>query len=283
MSNSTCLRADLENSNIGSVNKSQAPSKKKPGRGLNEVAYSQPKCKPNCLPGGTLSKTRLASCSGGILAGSTGKYWRAAPARYWPDTRQDPPARDTQRDTWRDPLASYSGILSGMLGGMHWRAAGGILGRIHWRAALAGYWVGRGVEALQTCTNPLSGGEKHTSSFFRRARYAKCFSKVRQGTPSFAKFRQVTPSFAKLRRVSPSYAEFRQVSPSYAEFRRVLPSCAEFRQASPSFTKFRQVTFKFAKFVRVTPSFAKGARPDEPPDQSEVDTKHWGAVASSSL
>ena len=30
-------------SNIGSVNKSQAPSKKKPDGGLNEVAYSQPK------------------------------------------------------------------------------------------------------------------------------------------------------------------------------------------------------------------------------------------------
>ena len=138
------------------------------------------KCKPNCAPGGTLSKTRLASCSGGILAGSTGECWRDAPARCWPDTRQDPPARDAQRDTWRDPLASYSGILSGILGGIHWRAAlagysagslasrsggilgrihwrdtrrdplasssggilGGILGGIHWRAALAGYWVG---------------------------------------------------------------------------------------------------------------------------------------------
>ena len=43
VSNSTCLRADLENSNIGSVNKSQAPSKMKPDGGLNEVAYSQPK------------------------------------------------------------------------------------------------------------------------------------------------------------------------------------------------------------------------------------------------
>ena len=43
VSNSTCLRADLENSNIGSVNKSQAPSKKKPDGGLNEVAYSQAK------------------------------------------------------------------------------------------------------------------------------------------------------------------------------------------------------------------------------------------------
>ena len=141
------------------------------------------KCEPNCALGGTLSKTRLASCCGGILAGSTGKCWRAAPARYWPDTRQDPLARDTQRDTWRDPLASYSGILSGMLGGIHWRAAlagcsarstgeplwryarqdppasrsGGILGGIHWRAALAGYWAGSTGEQLwrDTRRDPL--------------------------------------------------------------------------------------------------------------------------------
>ena len=133
------------------------------------------KCEPNCAPGGALSKTRLASCSG-----STGEYWRAAPARYWPDTRQDPPARDTQRDTWRDSLASYSGILSrdsaGSTGELLWRdtwrdplasrlagysarstgeplwrdtrrdslasSSGEILGGIHWRAALAEYWVG---------------------------------------------------------------------------------------------------------------------------------------------
>ena len=103
------------------------------------------KCKPNCARGGTLSKTRLASCSGGILAGSTGEYWRAAPARYWPDTRQDPPARDTQRDTragltgellWdteqdnrREPLAGCSG---GILGGIHWgELLGRMLGGIH--------------------------------------------------------------------------------------------------------------------------------------------------------
>ena len=90
------------------------------------------KCKHNCAPGGTLSKTRLASCSGD----TGGIHWRmlrAAPARYWPDTLQDSPAKklsrllsgdptgellwDTQRDTrriWRaalvgKPLASYSG------------------------------------------------------------------------------------------------------------------------------------------------------------------------------
>ena len=205
MSNSTCLRANLENSNIGSVNKSQAPSKKKPDGGLNEVAFSQPKatqkhhpfrasghtpkhegtnmtCKPNCAPGGTLSKS-----SGGILAGSTGEHWRAAPARYWPDTRQDPPARDTQRNTWRDPLASYSGIISGLLGGIHWRAVlveysagssystqrdplasyplAGCSGGIHWRATLAGYLAGSTGELLwdtqrDTRRHPLAGPEK---------------------------------------------------------------------------------------------------------------------------
>ena len=104
------------------------------------------KCKPNCAPGGASSKTRLASCSGGILAGSTGECWRATPPAR--DTQ-----RDTRRDTRRDPLASYSEILSGILGGIRWRAAlvkyggtsellwrvfggiirSGILGGIHWR------------------------------------------------------------------------------------------------------------------------------------------------------
>ena len=115
------------------------------------------KRKPNCALGGTVSKTRLA--------GSTGEYWRAAPARYWPDTRQDPPARDTQRDTRRDPLLSYSVTLSGILGGM---LGGGIplraaLGGIHWRAALAGYSAGSTGEPLwrDTRRDPLesrSGG-----------------------------------------------------------------------------------------------------------------------------
>ena len=165
------------------------------------------KCKPNCAPGGTLSKTRLASCSGGILAGSTGEYWQAAPARYWPDTRQDPPAGysarstgellwDTQRDTRRDPLASNSGILGGMLGGIHWRAAlarysagstgkgysagysagstgellwrdtrrdplasysGGILGAIQWRASL-GYSANARRNTLAGCSGGILGG-----------------------------------------------------------------------------------------------------------------------------
>ena len=74
---------------------------------------------------------------------SAGEYWRAAPARYWPDTRQDPPARDTQRDTRRDPLASRSG---------------GILGGIHWRAALAGYSAASTGEPLwrDTRQDPLT-------------------------------------------------------------------------------------------------------------------------------
>ena len=84
--------------------------------------------------------SRSGSILAGYLAGST---------------------RDTQRDTRRDAVASYSGILSGMLGRIHWCAAlvehsagstgeplwrdtrrgplasrsGGILGGIHWRAA----------------------------------------------------------------------------------------------------------------------------------------------------
>ena len=122
------------------------------------------KCKPNCASGGTLSKTRLASCSSGILAGSTGEYWRAAPARYWPDTLQDPPARvgstgelrwDTQRDTRRDPLAG------GMLGGIHWRAAlagysaGSTGERIHLPAALAGYSAGSTGGIVWRDTGPL--------------------------------------------------------------------------------------------------------------------------------
>ena len=109
-------------------------------------------CKPNCAPGGTLSKTRLASCSGGTLAGSTGECRRAAPARYWPDTRQDPPARDTQQDTWRDTLGYSAGYLA-----IHckllWHSADplasrGILGGTHWRAALVGYSAGSTGEPL---------------------------------------------------------------------------------------------------------------------------------------
>ena len=139
------------------------------------------KCKPNCAPGGIFSKTRLASCSGEILAGFTGEYWRAAPARYWLDTRQDPPARDTQRDTRRDPLASYSGrnwwaalvgFSAGSTGELLWwdtssevlwdnqRDArrdplasysgilSGVLGGTHWRAALAGNSAGSTGEPL---------------------------------------------------------------------------------------------------------------------------------------
>ena len=141
------------------------------------------KCKANCAPGrdikqnqtgellwrdtGRIHSQILASRSGLILArysaGSTGK--------------------GTQRDTWRDPLASYSGIL----GGIHWRAAlvgysagsthkllwrdarrdalasysgilSGILGGIHWRAALVGYSAGSTGQLLwrDTRRDPLA-------------------------------------------------------------------------------------------------------------------------------
>ena len=108
-------------------------------QGTLKTRRTNMKCKPNCAPGRTLSKTRLASCSGGILAGSTGEFWRAAPARYWPDTRPDPPARDTQRDARRDSLASRSG---------------GILGGIHCLAALAGY----SADPLASCSGGILGG-----------------------------------------------------------------------------------------------------------------------------
>ena len=85
-------------------------------------------------------------------------------------------------ETWRDPLASYSRILSGILGGMrrraalvgysagsHWRAAlAGSTGEplwrdTHWRAALAGHWAGSTGQLLwwDTRRDPLtsySGG-----------------------------------------------------------------------------------------------------------------------------
>ena len=189
MSNSTCLRADLGNSNIGSVNKDG---------GLNEVAYSQPKatqkhhpfrasgylrskhegtnmtCKPNFAPGGTLSKTRLASCcSGGILAGATGEYWRAL-AGY--SAGPSGMLGGIQWDTWRDPLAGCSGgilggihgqatlegYLAGSTGGLLWwdlavsmaSRSGGILGGMHWRAALAGYSAG----STDKCSGGILGG-----------------------------------------------------------------------------------------------------------------------------
>ena len=108
------------------------------------------KCKPNCGPGRALSKTRLASCSrdtGGIH----GKCWRAAPARYWPGTRQDPPARDTQPAgylagstgelLWATQQDALAGCSGGILGGIHWRAtlAGELLWRDTWRDPLASY------------------------------------------------------------------------------------------------------------------------------------------------
>ena len=115
----------------------------------------------------------MASCRGGILAGSTDEYWRAAPARYWPDTTLGYSAEtrrplagssggilggihwlagcsllwDTQcallwRYTWQDPLArrsgGYSAASTASTGEPLWRDTWAI----HWRAALAGYWAG---------------------------------------------------------------------------------------------------------------------------------------------
>ena len=108
------------------------------------------KCKPNCEPGGTLSKTRLASCSGGICAGSTGEYWLAAPARL-AGYSAGSTGKGYSARTRRDPLASSSEIL--ILGGIHYRAAlvgcsAGSTGELLWRATLAGYSAGSTGELL---------------------------------------------------------------------------------------------------------------------------------------
>ena len=140
------------------------------------------KCKPSCALGGTLSKTRLASCSGGILAGSAGSILAGYSAGSTGQGSTGELLWDAQRDNRREPRAhssdgilggihwrgKYYGILSGILGGIHWRAAlvgysagtltgpadsvanrsGGILGGIHLRAALAGYSAGSAGEPL---------------------------------------------------------------------------------------------------------------------------------------
>ena len=100
--------------------------------------------------------------------GSTGEYWRAAPARYWPHTQQKIhrqgrysagySARSTGGllwwDTWRDPatLAGYSAACTGatlkLLPGYSAGSTGGILGGIHWQAALVGYSAGSTDELL---------------------------------------------------------------------------------------------------------------------------------------
>ena len=113
----------------------------------------------------TLSKTRQASCSGGILAGSTGDeplrfdtgrilgrqgifsgilsgiHWQAALVGYLAGSTGEPLWRDTRRD----PLASSSG---------------GILGGIHWQTALAGYSAGSTGEQLwrDARRDPLATG-----------------------------------------------------------------------------------------------------------------------------
>ena len=88
------------------------------------------KRKPNCVPGGTLSKTRLASCSGGILASSTntGEPLRLDTGRIYGRIHRQGILSgilggstgkllwDTQRDTRRDLLA---GCFGGILGGIH--------------------------------------------------------------------------------------------------------------------------------------------------------------------
>ena len=143
----------------------------------------------------TLSETRLASCSGGILARSTDECWRrSGSAGYLArqgigilggihlrghSAGSTELLCDTQRDARRDPLAGCSG---GILGGVHapldpllWDTqrgtrrdplagcSGYILGRVHWRAALAGYSAGSTGEQLwrDTRWDPLasrSGG-----------------------------------------------------------------------------------------------------------------------------
>ena len=145
------------------------------------------KCKPNCALGGTLSKTRLASCSGG-------GYWQAAPARYWPDTWDSKgwmlggncaPGGTLSKtrlascsggilagstdEYWRAAPARSAGYLAGYLAGSTGQdplasCSGGMLGGIHWRAALAGHLAGSTRAALVASTwrDPLasrSGGE----------------------------------------------------------------------------------------------------------------------------
>ena len=138
----------------------QAPSKKKPDGGLNEVAYSQPKATQK-LPfrslrvlsthrdikqnqtgellwrdAGGIHWRIMASCSGpakgysaGYSAGLTGELlcgshrWAALVGYSAGSTGE------LLWDTQRDPLVGCSG---GILGGIH---SGGILGGIHWRAA----------------------------------------------------------------------------------------------------------------------------------------------------
>ena len=98
-------------------------------------------CKFNCAPGGILSKTRLASCSGGILA----IHWRMLASRsgsILSGYSAGSAGKDTQH-TGRDPLASRSGaILGGIQAALAGYLAGSTGGGIHWRAALAGYWGG---------------------------------------------------------------------------------------------------------------------------------------------
>ena len=84
------------------------------------------KCTPNCAPGGALSKIQ----TGELL-------WRDTGGIYGKPLRLD-----TGRILAR---IHRQGILSGVLGGIHWRA---ILGGIHWQAALVGYSAASSGELL---------------------------------------------------------------------------------------------------------------------------------------
>ena len=141
------LILNLENSNIGSVNKSQAPSKKKPDGGLNKVAYSQPKAtQKHHFP-----SLRVHSKHEGSptvrRAGQAKPDWQAALAGHWRDplaNTGEPFRLDTGRILGR---IHRQGILSRILGGIHCQASvdtqrdtqrepllgcsGGILGGIH--------------------------------------------------------------------------------------------------------------------------------------------------------
>ena len=147
MSNSACLRADLENSTPSKKKfTAQSNTKASPFRSLrvhSKHEGTNMKCKPTCAPGGELPWRD----TGGI-------HWRMLASRsrdtgelLWDtrrDTRRDPLARCSGgilggiqliwRDTRQDPLASSSGILSG-IGGIRpltSYSSGGILGGIHW-------------------------------------------------------------------------------------------------------------------------------------------------------
>ena len=164
------------------------------------------KCKPNCAPGATLSKTRrellwrdpLANTGEplrldtgrilgriyrqGILSGILGGiHWRL----LCRDTR-DPLASysgDTQLDTRRDPLSSYSGTLSGILGGIHWLA--GSTGDPLWRTTRRDPLASRaGLAALSASRHKEAGRARPgTSGTVRAAAEEGPFVRARPSLP----------------------------------------------------------------------------------------------------